>query len=214
MEATMKSVVARTGSVLLAALLVLATASVSLAAGQNFKRWSVGTQIMYLNPDVDENLVGLVSAEDTMTGGLTVEYFLTPNFSAELVAAVAHTDLVVKAGGSEIGSGKAWLLPPSLYVKYHPMPQWKISPYVGGGFCWILPWDETLSITGNRVDLKIDDAFGWAAKAGADIHIMGNLYANVDIMYLNAEHDAKVNGTKFDLDLKVWSYNIGMKYRF
>jgi outer membrane protein len=63
-------------------------------------------------------------------------------------------------------------------------------------------------------DLKVDDAFGWAAKAGADIHITGNLYANVDVMYLNAEHDAKLDGDKFDLDLKVWSYNVGLKYRF
>ena len=209
----MKSVVARTGSVLLAALLVLATASVSLAAGQNFKRWSVGTQIMFLMPDVDENLVGTVSAENTITGGLTVEYFITPNFSTELVAAVAHADLSATVGADR-ASGNAWLLPPSLYVKYHPMPQWKISPYVGAGFCWILPWDETLYVNNQPVDLKIDDAFGWAAKAGADIHITGNLYANVDAMYLNAEHDAKLNGGKFDLDLKVWSFNVGMKYRF
>lgn len=202
----MKSVVARTGSVLLAALLVLATASVSLAAGQNFKRWSVGTQIMYLNPDVDENLVGAVSADDTMTGGLTVEYFFTPNISTEVVAAVAHANLKI----GDVGIGNTWLLPPSFYVKYHPMPQWKISPYVGGGFCWIFPWDES-SVLGK---LKVDDAFGWAAKAGADIHIMGNLYGNVDVMYLNAEHDAKLNGEKFDLDLKVWSYNVGLKYRF
>jgi outer membrane protein W len=101
MEATMKNVVARTGSVLLAALLVLAAASVSLAAGQNFKRWSVGTQIMYLNPDVDENLLRAVSADDTMTGGLTVEYFFTPNFSTELVAAVAHANLKVKTEDGE-----------------------------------------------------------------------------------------------------------------
>lgn len=199
---------------LCAAVFALSMVSTAMAA-EDFKRWSFGLQMMYLDPDIDEEL-GLVSAEDVMTGGLAVEYFFTPYFSTELVAAVAHVDLVLEASGSEIGSGKAWLLPPSLYAKYHPMPEWKISPYIGAGVCWIMPWDESISIAGNRTTLKIDSAFGWAAKIGADIKITENLYANVDIMHLNAEHEMDVANVarNVDLDLKVWSYNVGMKYRF
>lgn len=193
---------------------VFAFSMVSTAmAAEDFKRWSVGTQIMYLDPDVDsEGIASTLSAEDTMTGGLTVEYFFTPNISAELVAAIAHVDLDV---GDGTIAGDTWVLPPSLYAKYHPMPQWKISPYIGAGVCWIMPWDETLKADGASIDLDIDSAFGWAAKVGADIHITGNLYANVDIMYLDAEHDMEIaNVYDYDLDLKVFSYNIGMKYRF
>ena len=148
-----------------------------------------------------------------MTGGLTLEYFVTPNFSAELVAAIAHVDL--QLNDNKMSGGEAWLLPPSLYVKYHPMPQWKISPYVGVGVDWVYAWDETVNITGTDYALDIEDSFGWAAKAGADIKITENLYANIDIMYLNNETEASIGGgDDIDVDLKVWSYNIGMKYRF
>ncbi|ABA89617.1 OmpW family outer membrane protein [Syntrophotalea carbinolica DSM 2380] len=201
--------------IVLAAMMVVFVASVATAA-DDFKRYSVGVQMMFLNPDVDSvnPTASLISAEDTMTGGLTLEYFFTPNFSTELVAAIAHVDLEV--GDNKVGSGEAWLLPPSLYIKYHPMPQWKVSPYVGVGVDWVYAWDETVVVGGQRYSLDIEDSFGWAAKVGADIKITENLYANVDVMYLDNETEvnssAGLDGT--DLDLKVWSYNIGMKYRF
>ncbi len=195
--------------VVLAAMMVVSVASV--CAAEDFQRYSVGVQMMFLNPDVDENLLSAVSAGDEMTGGLTLEYFFTPNFSTELVAAVSNVDL--KVAGATYGS--AWLLPPSLYVKYHPMPQWKISPYVGVGVDWVYAWDEELD--GLGVDLDIEDSFGWAAKIGADIKVTKNLFLNVDVMYLNNETEMNIdalNVSGADLDLKVWSYNIGMKYRF
>ena len=201
--------------VVLAAMMVVSVASV--CAAEDFQRYSVGIQMMYLNPDVDSialNSVAL-SAEDAMTGGLTLEYFFTPNFSTELVAAIAHVDL--ELADNTIGSGETWLLPPSLYVKYHPMPQWKISPYVGVGVDWIYAWDETLNIMGTPVGVDIEDSFGWAAKVGADIKVTKNLYFNVDVMYLNNETEINIDAPGadgIDLDLKVWSYNIGMKYRF
>ncbi|MGE4544736.1 MAG: OmpW family protein [Pedobacter sp.] len=194
--------------IVLAAMMVVSVASV--CAAEDFQRYSVGIQMMYLNPDVDE-VLGAVSASDEMTGGLTLEYFFTPNFSTELVAAVSNVD--VKVGGATVGS--AWLLPPSLYVKYHPMPQWKISPYVGVGVDWVYAWDEELD--GLGADLDIEDSFGWAAKVGADIKVTKNLVFNVDVMYLNNETEMNIDALGIsgaDFDLKVWSYNIGMKYRF
>ncbi|OEU60945.1 MAG: hypothetical protein BA870_10695 [Desulfuromonadales bacterium C00003094] len=196
---------------------VFAFSMVSTAmAAEDFKRWSVSTQIMYLDIDLDsEGAAETLKAEDTMTGGLVVEYFFTPNFSAELVAAIAHADLEV-AGG--VIDGDTWILPPSLYVKYHPMPQWKVSPYVGAGVNWMYFWDETLSAGASRTGLSIDNNFGWNAKVGADIKITENLYANVDIMYLNNETEMDlsglVNARNVDLDIEVWSYNVGLKYRF
>lgn len=201
-------------AIVLAAVMVVSAASVA-AAAEDFNRWGVGLQMMFLNPDTDEEL-GLVSAEDTMTGGLTVEYFVTPNFSAELVAAIAHVDL--QLANNTLSGGEVWLLPPSLYVKYHPMPQWKVSPYVGVGVDWVYAWDDKVNITGVDHDLSIDDSFGWAAKVGADIRITDNLFVNVDVMYLNNETDMDIDGAlvdaNVDLDLKVWSYNVGMRYRF
>jgi outer membrane protein len=200
---------------------VFAFSMVSTAmAAEDFQRWSLSTQIMYLDVDLSSSDVdalgyGKLGAEDAMTGGLVVEYFFTPNISAELVAAVAHLDLDL--GGEEVANGEAWVLPPSLYVKYHPMPQWKISPYVGVGVNWMFFWDEGLYVNAldTDADLSIDASFGWNAKIGADIKITENLYANVDIMYLDNETEIDTAVARnADVDVEVLSYNVGLKYRF
>jgi len=189
---------------------VFAFSMVSTAmAADDFQRWSVSTQIMYLDVDLDAEVLD-VSAEDAMTGGLVVEYFFTPSISAELVAAVAHLDLEVQGGSI---NGNTWVLPPSLYAKYHFMPEAKISPYVGVGVNWMYFWDTNTDAT----SLHIDNNFGWNAKIGADIKLFDNVYANVDIMYLNneTEYDTGIAGVRnLDLDIDVWSYNVGLKYRF
>lgn len=63
--------------IVLAALMVVSVASVSTAA-EDFKRWSAGLQLMYINPDVDVADLSVLDAEPAITGGLTVEYFFTP----------------------------------------------------------------------------------------------------------------------------------------
>ncbi|APG28617.1 hypothetical protein A7E78_12645 [Syntrophotalea acetylenivorans] len=198
---------------------VFAFSMVSTAmAAEDFKRWSLSTQIMYLDVDLgadDLDAYGKISAEDTMTGGLVVEYFFTPNVSAELVAAIAHVDIDL---GSAVANGDTWVLPPSLYAKYHFMPESRISPYVGAGINWMFFWGEgmTVNALGNAdAELQIDNSFGWNAKIGADIKITENVYANVDIMYLNNETELDTAiARNVDLDVEVWSYNVGLKYRF
>jgi outer membrane protein len=202
--------------IVLAALMVVSVASVSTAA-EDFKRWSAGLQLMYINPDVDVADLSVLDAEPAITGGLTVEYFFTPSISAELVAAVAKHDLEI----DNQNLGSLWILPPSLYAKYHFMPKSKISPYIGVGVNWVKAWDEKLYLPGvGPLDVDVEDSFGWAAKAGADIQVTENLYLNVDVMYLSVETELNVKAggasvlSGSDIDIDPWVYSIGAKYRF
>jgi outer membrane protein len=202
--------------IVLAALMVVSVASVSTAA-EDFKRWSAGLQLMYINPDVDVADLSVLDAEPAITGGLTVEYFFTPSISAELVAAVAKHDLEI----ADQNLGSLWILPPSLYAKYHFMPKSKISPYIGVGVNWVKAWDEKLYLPGTgSLDVDVEDSFGWAAKAGADIQVSENLYLNVDVMYLSVETELNVKAggasvlSGSDIDIDPWVYSIGAKYRF
>lgn len=201
--------------IVLAAMMVVSVASVATAA-DDFKRFSIGMQAMYINPDVDCNdlsALGLgLDAEPAVTAGITLEYFFTPSISAELVAAVAKHDLEI----ANQNLGSLWILPPSLYAKYHFMPESKISPYIGVGVNWVYAWDEKLA----GLDVDVEDSFGWAAKAGADIQVTDNLYLNVDVMYLSVETELNVKAggatvlSGSDIDIDPWVYSIGAKYRF
>lgn len=199
----------RTAGVLLVASLVLLMASIGFAA-EDFNRWGVGMHALYINPDADTtDALGHIDVEPNVTAGITIEYFFTPNISTELVAAVSKHDIEID---NDV-YGSLWLLPPSLYVKYHPVPQWKISPYVGVGVNWVYAWDEKLDV---GTTLEVEDSFGWAAKVGADIRVTDNLFLNVDIMYLNVETELNLKGVVkgVDLDVDPWVYSLGAKYRF
>jgi outer membrane protein len=78
-------------------------------------------------------------------------------------------------------------------------------------------WDESLNRNsdGLDLDLSMDNSFGWNAKIGADIKITENVYANIDIMYLDTEVEIDtLVARNADVDVEVWSYNVGLKYRF
>ena len=190
---------------------VFAFSMVSTAmAAEDFKRWGFGVHGLYIDPDEDSDIAGL-SVEPAITPGITLEYFVTKSIGVELVAAVAKHD--IELNNDVVGS--LWILPPSLYAKYHFIPDSMISPYVGVGVNWVYAWDEKITLG----DLDIDDSFGWAAKVGADIKIADNLFVNVDVMYLDVDTDLEVDlaggGTlKSDLEINPWVYSAGLRYRF
>jgi outer membrane protein len=192
--------------VLFSAVFIISLASASFAA-DDFKKFGVRIRGIYIMPD--EKIHGLsgVEVKDAVTPALDFEYFVTKNFSAELVLALSKHDIAVD--GNTVGS--LWLLPPSLYVKYHPLPDAKISPYVGFGMNVVMPFDEKLT----GANIKVDSTVGWAAKVGADIPLTKNVYLNVDAMYYNTETKLTVQGAgKFDLDINPFIIGTGIGVRF
>jgi outer membrane protein len=199
--------------VLLSALFVVSMVSVSFAADQGFKKFGVRVRGLYIMPDekvdpVLESAVGAkIGVKDATAPELDLEYFATKNFSAELVLALSKHDIT--AGGNDVGH--VWLLPPSLFVKYHPMPDCPISPYLGFGMNVVMPFDERLN---GVSDFKVDSSVGWAAKVGVDIPVASNVYLNIDGMYYNTETQMQALGSKFDLDINPFIISTGIGFRF
>jgi len=204
--------------VLFVVTLLLSVAAVSFAADpacmpqeKTFKKYGVRIRGLYIMPDekVDSRLsAARIVVDDAVTPELDLEYFITKNFSAELDLALSKHDIMADNGGVNIGS--VWLLPPSLYVKYHPVPQYKISPYVGFGMNVVMPFDEKLT----GASLKIESTIGWAAKVGADVKITDNVYWNVDAMYYDARPGMKIDGVKYKLNLNPFILGTGIGVRF
>lgn len=191
----------------LALILAMGFATVAKAE-EDYKKFGIRVRAIYVKPDESTNFdAARVKISDDIIPELDLEYFFMKNLSTELIAGVTRND--IKVGGQFAGS--TWLLPPTLTVKYHPLAGDTISPYVGFGLNVTFPFNSKLN---GVKDFSVDNSVGWAAQAGADIRIKGDLYFNIDYKYINADTKMKVAGKKYDLDLNPHLFGIGVGYRF
>ncbi|MHB8056526.1 MAG: OmpW/AlkL family protein [Desulfuromonadaceae bacterium] len=189
--------------------LSLGVASV-IHAEEDYKKFGVRVRAVYVAPNesFDSRLNGAdPTVSNSIVPELDLEYFFMKNLSTELILAVTKNN--IEFNGNKVGS--TWLLPPTLTVKYHPLAGGTISPYVGIGVNYTIPFKSELNGT---PDFKVDNSVGWAAQAGVDVKFKENLYLNFDYKYINADTKIRVAGTKYKLDLNPNLFGIGVGYRF
>ncbi|MCX7057690.1 MAG: OmpW family outer membrane protein [Pseudomonadota bacterium] len=155
---------------------------------------------------------------------IDLEYFFTPNWSAELVLTIPqkHDVAVVipNVGKATIGSFKH--LPPTLTAKYNFNPTGTVRPYVGVGvnLTLIMSVDITvpaaLSPTGADLPLQLDNhSIGAAAQAGVDIKLADHWFANIDAKYVQLKTDVKAGTLKVSTaKVDPWLLGAGVAYRF
>lgn len=150
-------------------------------------------------------------ADNAFTPEFDITYFFTEHFAAELIAATAqHT---VSAGSNALGD--VWVLPPTLTLQYHFMPDNKFSPYIGAGVNYTVFYGEDTA-TG-FTDFDVDNGFGLAAQAGFDYWINNHWGVNFDAKYIDLNVDASVNNgglNAYDVDINPWVVGVGVSYRF
>ncbi|MBC9205488.1 OmpW family protein [Roseomonas aerophila] len=160
---------------------------------------------------------GKPDPSNSVTPQLDVTWFATPNLSLNLIAATTRHDVTVR--GSALGDvdlGRVWLLPPTLTLQYHPLPQSRISPYVGAGINYTVAYNEGGSRSAAISKVDVEDSWGWALNAGVDYELSPHWAANIDVKKLFLRPDVSVNsgaiGARADLD--PWIIGVGVRYRF
>jgi outer membrane protein len=192
-------------------VLNLGFTAIARADEDDLKHYMVRLRTLYVMPTEEfDNRLSSSKLEITnnVTGELDLEYYFTKYISAELIAGVTRHEILAK-GGTVLGS--TWLLPPSITVKYHPLPSAKISPYIGGGIELTFPFSPKMT---GHPDFSVDQSIGWAAQTGVDIAIKDNLYFNLDYKYLNADTKFRLDGVKYKVDLNPHVFGVGVGYRF
>jgi outer membrane protein len=138
-------------------------------------------------------------------------YFLTDNLALELIAATTQHDLTWQNPDLDVGSVR--LLPPTLTLQYHFMPESRWSPYVGAGVNYTFFYDTK---PGQFNSVKYDDGFGYAFQAGFDYAISGPWSVNLDVKKIFLDTDVSINNgantSKAHLD--PWVFGVGVGYRF
>jgi outer membrane protein len=100
-------------------------------------------------------------------------------------------------------------------LQYHPLPDQRLSPYVGAGINYTIFFDEE---DGDATSIDYENRFGFALQAGVDYALSGNWSLNLDIkkIFLNTDVETTVGGVDIDADVDIdpWIIGIGVGYRF
>lgn len=219
MMSFLKKVIGATalGGLMAAALL---TGNVAQAQTAEFKTKQAGDIVIRARgiamvPDEDTYDDTIGSGEGKLSNDVVPEvdfsYFLTNNLALELIAATTKHDLDWQNPNLDAGSVR--LLPPTLTLQYHFMPESRWSPYVGAGINYTFFYD---SKPGQFNSVKYDDGFGYAFQAGFDYAISGPWSVNFDVKKIFLDTDVSINNgantSKAHLD--PWVFGVGVGYRF
>jgi outer membrane protein len=177
-----------------------------------------------------------VNVDSSVIPELDVTYMLHRNWGVEVIAGIANHDVSLDGPGATLaGLGftddfkifDSWVLPPTVTVQYHFLPDGKIRPYVGAGINYTaFLWNDAtsaLEAAVGPVDVDMDNSWNWAAQAGVDIDLSGGWYFNLDVKYIDVEGTASLlikNGPlggsslRVDVDVDPFLAGAGIGYRF
>lgn len=157
------------------------------------------------------NIGGDVKVSNAITPEVDLSYFFTPDISAEIIAGTARHSLTHSSGAS---LGETWILPPTVTLQYHFMPDSKFHPYLGAGVNYSIFYHENTAA--GFSDLNLDNAFGPVAQAGFDYWLNKNWGVNFDVkkIWLNVDASLNNGGVRADVDLDPWLIGAGVSYHF
>ncbi len=217
-----RSALACSALILAAGLLVVSTAQAQEAFVPKAKgTWMLNLRATDVSPDAGDAIVtaggaatGLkAEVNDDVMPTIGLSYFVTDKIAVEVIAGTTQHTVRAVGAGTDIEVHKTWVLPPVVSVQYHPYPAARFSPYVGAGLNYMLFYGGKDK---NGFKVKLDDGFGYALQAGADVALTGRYSLNVDVKKVWFETDARVNGgaLKSKVNLDPWVVSAGVGYRF
>ena len=209
--------------------MTLATGVASSAMAQSANDWQVARQgdwivtgrITDVSSSADDSIftsggvdTGLnVDVGNSIMPTLGFTYFLTDNISVEAILGTTQHEIRAQGGATDVAVHETWVLPPVVTLQYRPMPEARVSPYVGAGINYMLFYSGE-DKNGFTVDLE--DGFGYALQAGADVALTGPWTLNLDVKKVWFETEATVNGGALtsDVNLDPWVVSLGIGRKF
>lgn len=183
--------------------------------------WGGGAANSVLNQGAE------LEVESNTIPELDISYYVTKNIALELILAVGSKHDVNIHKNGDVGQvvpgkqdlGEVNVLPPTLTVQWHFMPDQMFDPYVGAGVNYTRFMDNSLDLAGNQI--RVDrNSWGPAIQAGFDINLKDGWLINADIKKLWIDTDVKMNlaGAGYrkidELDIDPWVFGIGIGKKF
>ncbi|MBT5230882.1 MAG: OmpW family protein [Methylococcales bacterium] len=168
-----------------------------------------------------------VQVNNNLSLDIDFTYMITPHWGAELLLDISSKHTVRSKGAtlktlaSKIADVR--VLPPSLIMQYHFLPNSNFRPYAGIGINYTHFFDEDLDsdATDGAIaasGLELDDSWGLVGQIGADYDVGNDWFLNIDLKYIDIDTEANFNGLggklKANVDIDPWVFGIGIGTRF
>lgn len=150
-------------------------------------------------------------------------YMMTDHIGVELIAAT--TKHCIDGGGALAAVGRlacTWVLPPTLTLQYHFLPEGKVHPYVGAGVNWTMFYNEKASSQLNAAigatDVDLSNSWGYALQAGIDFDINDKMFINLDVKYVDMDSTARLatgaarNTLRANIDPLIVGVGVGWRF--
>lgn len=183
--------------------------------------WIVTGRVTQVSSDADDAITtaageatGLnVAVGDDVMPTLGFTYFLTDHVSVEAILGATQHEIRARGGATDVAVHETWVLPPVVTLQYRPAPGARVSPYVGAGVNYML-FFEGEDRNGFEVDLE--DGFGYALQAGADVALTGPWTLNLDVKRVWFDTQATINGGALEADVGIdpWVVSLGVGRKF
>jgi outer membrane protein len=156
---------------------------------------------------------------------LDISYYVTKNIALELILALGskHDVSINTKGAVNQNLGEINVLPPTLTVQWHFMPDQTFDPYVGAGVSYLRMMDNGLRANAPGIGsfpIRVQTSnWGAALQAGLDVNLKDGWMINFDVKKIYVDADVKLDlGTgykKIDtLDIDPLVVSVGVGYRF
>lgn len=203
-------------------ILVLAVAALSLIAYAAPAQaadgdWMMRGRLISIMPNADaDGDISDLDVDDQFTFEVDFTRFFGKHLALELSLATASHDVTIPetdlaTAASSFSLGSVDILPPSLILQWHFLPESTIKPYIGVG----LNYTTFYNATGFIQDLDFSDSISYAAQAGLDWKLGEKAYLNFDVKYIGLESDVEEGGSDLGtVTVDPLILGVGLGFRF
>lgn len=186
--------------------LLFAEAAVADSSEEKKHNFMVRLRGTWVNPVVDSDDVPLVPNAGGVPGPkvfiknyvipeIDVTYFIDNNmhFAAEMILGTTkHRMQCANTVFGKISLGSVWLLPATVTLQYHALPNYCVDPYIGLGVNYTIFYHSKHGPVATKVSYR--DTLSYAFQLGVDFKIVKNWYFNIDYKKIFIHTRARVRG--------------------
>ncbi|WP_459696598.1 OmpW/AlkL family protein [Acidisoma sp. C75] len=190
------------------------------AGGFHAGDWLVRLRLVGIIPDHGGTpispLGGNFENDNLATPELDLSHFFTRHLAIEGEVGVFREN--IRARNTVLGTlpvGTVEAAPVLLLGQFHALPDSLINPYIGIGFA-VVPYFDAEPAGGLVQQLSVQTEVGAVFQLGADLHLGGPWFANLDVKKLVLPAVASVNhgGATSSGQVNPWILGGGIGYRF